>query len=593
MSNVDAILSGIPTIQGFPGEKPIGSKGSRQAKIVIVGEAPGANEVEEGKPFVGLSGKELDKMLIDAGIFIADKEGKITNYDSVFFTNVVLIRPKDNDIEEWLHSGKRKTKGKKPTPPHWVEYRGWQCEPHVVEDAKRLIRDLEEIKPNVVIAVGRTPFWALCAEGIDAKHGTISRWRGSTLISDAIPGLKVVPAFHPAFILRAWYNRRITVQDFRRALWASAKPELDPPGWEFTIRPTYEQAVTFLQGLLFRLEEGPVKLTCDIEGAQGKTLCVGIGVSAKQAICIPILYEYGFYFPDDQRWFVHYLMARVLMHKNAKVINQNIPFDTQFLVEDLLIYPNIWWDTMVGQNVLWPGTPMNLAYQASMYCIQYRYWKDDSEEFWKAKRISNWDNIWFYNCEDCCRTFEVQECQEASIKARGLSEQFDFMMRRVFPLIMKLMFRGVRVDHERRKKMLNELYQVILYAQNRVNYLATRELNIASPKQLQDLFYRELKLPVQLSEQGTPTTDNVALVILAKLEPLVAELVKWINLVRSYASAVTVCKAEPERDSRWHSAYSLGIVETYRLSSKQNAFGRGLNLMNISSGKDVKDADDD
>lgn len=590
---IDQILAGTPSILPSPAQTPIGSKGSRKAKIAIIGEAPGAQEVVEGLPFVGMSGRELDRMLVDAGIYKTDGNGKILNYDDVFFTNVVLIRPKDNKIEEWLHPGKRRSKGKNPTPPHWVEYRGWQCEPHVVQDAIRLIKELEEINPNVVIAMGRTPFWALCAEGIDAKKGTISRWRGSTLISDVIPGLKVIPAFHPAFILRAWYNRRITVQDLRRGLWASQSKEIEDPGWEFTIRPTYEQTVTFLSGMLFRLEEGAVFMTCDIEGAKRKTLCVGIGISATQAICIPILYEYRFYFPDDQRFIVHYLLAKVLTHPNAKVVNQNIPFDCQFLVEDLIIYPRIFWDTMVGQNILFPGTPMNLAYQASMYCKQYRYWKDDSDEFWKSKRITNWDEIWFYNCEDCARTFEVFERQQEAIVARGLTEQFNFLMYSVFPRMMKIMFRGVRVNHERREKMLTELLQVILYAQQRVNYLATRDINIASPKQLQDLFYRELRLPVQFSDEGTPTTDAAALVILAGIEPLIRELVKWINLVRSYATAVSVCKAEPDRDGRWRSSFSLGIVETYRLSSKQNAFGRGLNLMNITSGKDVKDGDDD
>lgn len=588
-----AILEMTPALS-YPdlraGQKPIGSKGSRTAKIVVVGEAPGAQEALAGLPFVGASGKELDKMLIDAGIFKVDAEGKILNYDSVFFTNVTLIRPKDNDIEEWLHRGKRKAKGKKPTPQHWVEYRGWHCEPHVVEDAKRLIEEIRAINPNVVICLGNTPFWAFCAEGIKGKVGT---WRGSTLISDIIPGLKVIPAYHPAFILRQWQHRRITVQDLRRASWAAASPVLEPPGWDFTVRPTYEQATGFLLELLARLEQGPVKMTCDIEGAQKKTLCVGIGVSARRALCIPILYEFGWYWPKEQEVIIVILMAKVLRHKNARVINQNIPFDVQFTVADYLIYPNIWWDTMVGQNILWPGTPMNLAYQASMYCSQYRYWKDDSEEFWKAKKISNWDDIWFYNCEDCARTFEVQERQEEAIARRGLVNQFNFMMYRVFPLIMKIMFKGVRVNHPRRIKMLEELYKVVNYAQVRVNYLATRELNIDSPKQLSDLFYREMKLPVQLSAEGTPTCDAYALVTLGQIEPLVKELCKWINLVRSYGTAIAVCNAKPDPDERWRSAYSLGIVETYRLSSKINAFGRGLNLMNITSGKDVKGSDDD
>lgn len=598
---LDLLLNGksvaIPLQITYPeGQKPIGAKGDSRAKIVIVGEAPGMDEVRANSPFVGASGKELDRMLVDAGILkmIPSPTNpliQVADYSGVYFTNVTLIRPQDNDIEHWIQrTNKRRTKGKNITPEHWVEHRGWLVEPHVKEDAIRLVEEIKAIKPNVVIALGNTPFWALCEEGIKGKVGT---WRGSTLISDAIPGLKVVTAYHPAFILRQWQHRRITVQDLRRAKAASATAAFVPPDWQFTIAPTYWQVTDFLQGILARLEQGPVEMTCDIEGAQQKCICVGIGVSDRQAICIPVLYKEGWYYPPDQRFIVTVLMQRVLTHKNALVINQNIGFDVQFTVNDFLIYLNIHWDTMIAQNVLFPGTPMNLAYQSSMYCREYRYWKDDSEEFWKAKRISNWEDIWFYNCEDCCRTFEVYQRQKEALKRRNLEKQFNFLQRVVFRLIRKAMFRGVRVNKERAAKMLRELSFVTEYARNRVNYLATRTLDISSPKQLADFFYKELKLKPVLNEEGNPTCDADALVELAKGEPLVWELVRWINLVRSYIIAISVCKAQTEADGRWHCSYSLGIVETYRLSSSKNPFGRGLNLTNISAGKDIKDGDDD
>lgn len=566
------------------GQTPIGSKGPRNAKIAIVGEAPGAEEMKERKPFVGSSGRELDRMLADAGINPAD----------CYFTNVTLIRPPDNDIEAWVQkTPKFKKPGKsvkKPTPPHWVEHRGWWVEPHVAIDAKALVQDIKEINPNVVIALGNTPFWALCDDGIKGKVGT---WRGSELQSRVLDGIKVFPAFHPAFILRNWSARRITVQDFRRALHSSRYKEATNPGWDFTIAPTYDQAAAWLCGLLAKLEEGPTPFTCDIEGAQSKTICVGIATSAKRAICIPFLYKDRFYFSPEKHHIIAHLLQRCLRHRNARVINQNIGFDTQFLVKDFLAYPRIYWDTMIAQNILFPGTPMNLAYQASMYCSQYRYWKDDSEEFWKVKRIKNWEQIWFYNCEDVARTFEVYERQKESLAARNLTSQFEFLQNRIFRLIRKAMFRGVRVDIARKQRMLAELQVVIGHAQNRVNKLATRHLNIESPKQLQDLFYKELKLAPVLNEEGNPTTDADALVELAAREPLVRALCQEINLVRSYGTAVSVCEAKTDEDFRWRCSYSLGLVETYRLSSSKNPYGRGLNLMNISAGKKVKGADDD
>lgn len=582
-------------------QKPIGSKGDPRATVVIIGEAPGEQEMRKGLPFVGASGNELDKMLADTGIITFDQHPEtkalIPNYSGVFFTNVTLIRPPGNDIEKWVKragksgKAKRTLKGKNITPAHWVEHRGWLVEPHVAEDAKLLVKVLQEMKPTVAIALGNTSFWALCKEGITGKVGT---WRGSTLLSDVVDGLKVIPAYHPAFVLRQWQHRPITLQDFRRAKHQSTFKEMENPGWDFTIAPSYTAAAGWLSGVVEALERGPLPLVVDIEGAQKKTLCVSVATSDRRAICIPILYRYRFYFEDaDQRWVIHTLLHRVLTHPNARVTGQNIGFDTQFLLNDLLIYPNIHWDTMISQNVLWPGTPKNLAYQASMYCRQYRYWKDDSDEFWKKKRIDNWEQIWFYNCEDAARTFEVQQRHADFLRARNLEPQNERLQKRTFPLIRKAMFRGVRVDAALKKEMLEELVYVVNIAQERVNYLATRKLDIASPAQLQDFFYKELKLKPILNDENRPTCDADALVLLAEKEPLVREVVRWINLCRSYQTAISVCTAETDPDGRWRCSYSLGLVETYRLSSSKNPYGRGLNLMNITSGKDVKDGEDD
>ena len=66
------------------------------ARIMIVGEAPGADEVKAMQPFVGASGRELDKMLSEAGIIRAD----------CFITNVCKRRPPANDITNFLLSTK-------------------------------------------------------------------------------------------------------------------------------------------------------------------------------------------------------------------------------------------------------------------------------------------------------------------------------------------------------------------------------------------------------------------------------------------------------------------------------------------------------
>lgn len=561
---------------------PIGSSGPRTAKIVIVGEAPGEQEAKSLLPFVGPSGEELTKMLADAGINRAD----------CYLTNVVLVRPPGNDIEAWVHkkpkfSGKpsKKETAKGILRDQYVPYRGWMVRHFIRDNHQQLIKDITDIKPNVVIAMGNVALWALC----NVKP-SIAKWRGSTLISDVIPGLKVIPVYHPAFILRMWAHRKISVQDLRRAKGESLSPVYTPPPWDFIPEPTFEQAYKWLHDLYLKLEAGEkVKMTADIECAGGKLLCVGIGISRYKALCLPFYKDRELYWPLEQAVVLNFLLIKVLSHANARVCNQNIPFDLQWLVRDLLCYPNIDHDTMVGQSVLFPGTKMSLDYLASMYCQQYRYWKDDGK-FWITGKI-DWPQLFTYNCEDAARTFEVWDAQIGAIAALKRQPQLDFQMKRLFGKVMRLMFRGVRRNKALAEAMHAELLAVSHYAEARVTFLAGQQLLAEkdwSGTRLRDFFYKQLRIPPVFNDEGEPTCDGDALVEIGRREPLVRELVRWITMHRSYSEAINVCTAKADNDGRWRCSYSMGLVETFRFSSSKNPFGRGLNLQNITSGKKTK-----
>ena len=70
------------------------ASGPAQARIMIIGEAPGVEEERQLKPFVGLSGQELGRMLSEAGIVRSE----------CYLTNACKYRPPGNDIEEFIHS---------------------------------------------------------------------------------------------------------------------------------------------------------------------------------------------------------------------------------------------------------------------------------------------------------------------------------------------------------------------------------------------------------------------------------------------------------------------------------------------------------
>lgn len=141
-----------------PGEGPV------PARVMIVGEAPGFEEERSGHPFVGASGRELDKMLHEAALLRSE----------CFVTNVCRQRPPDNKIEAWLW----KPRKGKPPPAGFVPLRNLYVHPAIKEGFDYLLRELELVKPSVIIPMGNVAMWALTG-----KWG-ISKWRGSQLLTD-------------------------------------------------------------------------------------------------------------------------------------------------------------------------------------------------------------------------------------------------------------------------------------------------------------------------------------------------------------------------------------------------------------------------
>ena len=151
---------------GVPGE------GAAKARLVCVGEAPGANEDETGRPFVGQAGGLLTKIL--AAVDLTREE--------VFITNVVKHRPPGN---------------RNPTPGE-IE----ACSPY-------LVRQLELIKPKVIVAFG-----TFAAQTLLNTKTPIGKLRGEVHRYHGIP---LIVTYHPAALLRNPSWKRPTWEDVKLA----------------------------------------------------------------------------------------------------------------------------------------------------------------------------------------------------------------------------------------------------------------------------------------------------------------------------------------------------------------------------------------
>lgn len=139
--------------------KTVFSRGNPDAKLCIVGEAPGAEEDAQGLPFVGKAGQLLDKMIASMGL---DPE------KDVYVCNVIKCRPPGN---------------RKPTPEETAA-----CLPYLNEQ-------LDLIAPHVILAMGNTAVATLLGTtlGITKLRGQWKLYRGTTLL---------MPTYHPSYLLR-------------------------------------------------------------------------------------------------------------------------------------------------------------------------------------------------------------------------------------------------------------------------------------------------------------------------------------------------------------------------------------------------------
>ena len=149
--------------------------GNTEADLLVIGEAPGADEDRQGEPFVGRAGQLLNAMLLAMGF----------RRQEVFIANVVKCRPPNNrdpKAEEVL-----------------------QCEPY-------LLRQIELVRPRAILAVGR-----ISAQHLLKTEITVGRLRGRVHAfgEDRIP---LVVTYHPAYLLRSPEQKAKAWEDLQRVL---------------------------------------------------------------------------------------------------------------------------------------------------------------------------------------------------------------------------------------------------------------------------------------------------------------------------------------------------------------------------------------
>lgn len=559
----------------------IPDEGPDGASILFVGEAPGETEYEQLRPFVGPSGDILMNVLARNGV----------ERSEVKLANLSHRRPFNNKFEKLLGT----------------------------EELKRSIIDLYKFieinRPTVIVPLGAFPLSFLTG-----KKG-IKKWRGSILSYIGDDTIKVIPTFHPAAVLRDRGLYPTFDADIKRIIADSAFAEKRLPVRQFVTDPRGLELEEWVQKLC-----NSEYLATDIETVKKSKiiLCVGFAPSPDVGVCIVPTHHEG-----------RRAIERIL-ESSARKIFQFGTFDTLQLSDNgyTICDPKAeelerpyYWDTLIAQHTQFSELPRSLEYLTSIYTREPYYKTEgrgnipDDAKGWSAKVDKQ--NLYVYNCKDCCTTFEIFLEQRKEILRRrpggewadrDMVESFDYSMS-MLEVAAHISQAGLPIDIDRRALLEKVLLDKWAKKQFILDRMTGYETNVRSPKLANILYDKDkLGLPTRRNRDGKITTDEDAIVSLIAFCKDKLESVSRDDAVLAWKIKLAVCQTTLEirgirqvlsnyvlertrdgvyragPDFRIRSTVKVGGTETFRWSMMKYVDGSGFNAQTLP--RDPVEVDD-
>lgn len=541
-------------------------EGPDNARIMFIGEAPGYNEIEEHRPFIGPAGQMLESALSEVGLARSE----------VYLTNLCHYRPADNDFENLIQT-EGKGKKKVTTLRHELEL-----------GLSELHDTIMRVKPKVIVPLGNWPLKFLCD-----KRG-VSIWRGSPLHYINDPSILCVPTFHPSYIQRTRKDWPILINDLHKiARYAGPSGGYQEHQFNILVGDQVNES------LVKEYEQRPI-LFVDIESVKGSTtiLCVGFAKDQHNAISIPLTGKF-----HERDW-----IARLLSCPAKKVFHFG-SFDSTMLRLNGYEITNYSEDTILMSHVLQPELKRSLAFLASIY-TDIPYYKQegkdaipDDEKAWNPKR--SLDDLMVYNGKDVCATAAVYYAMLTELEEDpDLMDLYRYEIELLEP-IHHISDTGMLLDPERVEILRSATKAKEAKAQRLLNMVAGGDFNVNSPKDTKFILYDTFKLPARTKRgkrkgESKLTADNDALISLmaicqdkinsSKREKTILEwqvklqFVKACIVVRECRKLLSSYIDVPNLHGRIHGLYKVGGTETGRLAANKYVDGSGFNPQTVPRG---------
>lgn len=544
--------------------------GSPTAKVMVIMDAPSKKDVIAGFPCSSYLGTELTKALLEVGFVRSNVVVTSVLREEAPYDEPRSVRANAKREISLLHR----------------DYKGHMMLPMFFTGLEYLKREIEEIRPQLIVAAGD-----LAALAVAGVWGA-AKWRGSVLPCIIPSTLEVNPKVvitHKLPVLHTFPDwRPIIVRDLKRAYqeWVGENWKIyRVKEQKYIIKPSFAtvmQVLTILQQQLDATKER-LALAIDIETARGHIDCIGLAWSDTEAMCIPFA-SYGRpagYFSFDEEFTILMLLRQVMNHPMLETRGQNYHYDAQWIYDRMKALPRCIQDTMIYHHCLFPNMEKSLGFMASMYQDNYVYWKDEG----KIGEVANWEQRWIYNCKDACATWEILPKLRKAAEEMKRMPVVEFQHKLWYPVLWTMM-RGVRVDHQYKSRIMQDLLTATDICHARMVDLVGYEVNTASPAQVKAMLYDDFRFPV-IRDRKThqPTSNDEAIRACNAHEPLfepVGKLILQERSLRVFNS--TFASAATSKDGRMRTSFKMCGTDTFRFASSENAFGSGLNFQNIPSG---------
>jgi len=418
------------------------AEGPKNAKIMVLGESPGSNEWKRGKPFIGQSGDIINDVFTASGI----------KRSQIYITNVI-----------------------KDHLPPWGDYKrafffqGGHPTKEYLDGIIEVVKEIREVKPNVVMPLGNYALWALM------QHEGVSKWRGSILESTIVEGLKVIPSLHPAFFINArnmWHRLAMLEWDFRRVVRESEFPEIREPNPTILVDPTPAEMLDAVDRYT-----SCDSLMIDTEWYNADSLAyIGFADSKDYATVIPNTSMHA------QRAY------RAILQSDIPKDSQNgWAFDLPALARQGFDIVNPGDDLMVAWNSCWASLRSKSLATICSILTDQKYYKDEVEFVGRDEKKGQ-----LYCGTDCVVQYEALDKikkEEFPITNGQIGYEIS---KSAAPFFIESTKIGILIDNEKRKSLRDIHLEKADEIEDALSATIGYSINCRSFKQVQALVFDQL-----------------------------------------------------------------------------------------------------